>query len=89
MIFGKSSRLTQSLAALGNSEAVPKSADLDGGSRFVDDESTIDTGPGTAPIVDIGAYEVQRVGPCPWDLDANGKPGRRRSHRPGRFLGSI
>ena len=31
--------------------------DLDGNSRFVDDEDTTDTGNGTPPIVDMGAYE--------------------------------
>lgn len=31
--------------------------DLDGLLRFVDDQNTIDTGLGTAPIVDMGAYE--------------------------------
>jgi hypothetical protein len=31
--------------------------DLDGESRFVDDPTVVDTGNGTAPIVDMGAYE--------------------------------
>lgn len=31
--------------------------DLDGNPRFLDDAATVDTGPGTAPIVDMGAYE--------------------------------
>lgn len=33
--------------------------DLDGNPRFVDDPGTTDTGNGTAPIVDMGAYEFQ------------------------------
>jgi uncharacterized repeat protein (TIGR01451 family) len=32
--------------------------DLDGYARFVDDPDTADTGNGTAPVVDLGAYEV-------------------------------
>jgi hypothetical protein len=38
--------------------------DLDGNPRFVDDPDTDDTGHGTPPIVDMGAYEFQapRVG---------------------------
>lgn len=31
--------------------------DLDGNPRFLDDAATVDTGSGTAPIVDMGAYE--------------------------------
>jgi hypothetical protein len=44
--------------------------DLDGNPRFVDDPDTDDTGHGTPPIVDMGAYEFQvpRVG----DLDRDG-----------------
>ncbi|TVQ62400.1 MAG: hypothetical protein EA378_05660 [Phycisphaerales bacterium] len=44
--------------------------DLAGNTRFVDDPDTADTGVGTAPIIDIGAYEFQ-VGapaPCPFDI---------------------
>ncbi len=33
--------------------------DLDGNPRFVDDPATVDTGNGTPPIVDMGAYEFQ------------------------------
>ena len=33
--------------------------DLDGNARLVDDAATADTGNGTAPIVDMGAYELQ------------------------------
>ncbi len=43
----------------GNNSAVPAgiTTDLDGMSRFVDDPNTADTGSGTPPIVDMGAYE--------------------------------
>jgi hypothetical protein len=42
--------------------------DLDGNPRFVDDPDTDDTGHGTPPIVDMGAYEYQvpPVGACWW-----------------------
>ncbi|MFQ5493748.1 MAG: IPTL-CTERM sorting domain-containing protein [Phycisphaerae bacterium] len=39
--------------------------DLDGNPRFVDDPDTPDTGNGTPPIVDMGAYEFQRPPPIP------------------------
>jgi len=42
--------------------------DLDGRARFADDPLTEDTGSGTAPIVDMGAYEYQ----LPADFDADG-----------------
>ncbi len=45
--------------------------DLDGLSRFVDDPDTNDTGNGAAPIVDMGAYEVQNAS-VPGDLDGDG-----------------
>ena len=43
----------------GDNLAVPLgvTTDLDGNARFFDDPDTTDTGNGTAPIVDIGAYE--------------------------------
>lgn len=43
----------------GNNGVVPAGVtlDLDGNPRFVDDPSVADTGNGTAPLVDIGAYE--------------------------------
>ncbi len=52
--------------------AVPEdvTTDLDGNPRFFDDPDTPDTGNGTPPIVDMGAYEFQL--PCPWDLDSDG-----------------
>ncbi|MFQ5463682.1 MAG: IPTL-CTERM sorting domain-containing protein [Phycisphaerae bacterium] len=37
----------------------PLPFDLDGNPRFVDDPETVDTGIGTPPIVDMGAYEFQ------------------------------
>ncbi|MDY7109659.1 MAG: hypothetical protein SYC29_13575 [Planctomycetota bacterium] len=40
--------------------------DLDGDDRFVDDPATEDTGHGTPPVVDMGAYEFQA---CPADFD--------------------
>ncbi len=45
--------------------------DFDGAPRFVDDPTIVDTGVGTAPIVDRGAFERQ-ADPCPSDLDGNG-----------------
>jgi len=41
------------------SEPIP--FDLDSGPRFVDDPDTPDTGQGQAPIVDMGAYEVDAM----------------------------
>jgi endonuclease/exonuclease/phosphatase family metal-dependent hydrolase len=43
----------------GNNYAVPSAVttDLDGNPRFVDDLGTVDTGSGTPPVVDMGAYE--------------------------------
>ncbi len=45
----------------GDNGAVPSgiTLDLDGNTRFVDDLCTSNTGCGTAPIVDMGAYEYQ------------------------------
>ncbi len=49
--------------------------DIDGNPRFVDDTGTIDTGNGTAPIVDMGAYEIPDVPDCPADItDSVGGP---------------
>jgi hypothetical protein len=60
----------------GSNASVPvgTTVDRDGAPRFVDDPSTVDTGVGTAPIVDRGAYEFQPPPPpaCPADLDGNG-----------------
>ncbi len=48
------------LVDAGKNAAVPASitTDIGGSSRFVDIQTTLDTGLGTAPIVDIGAYET-------------------------------
>ena len=40
-----------------NNTTEPTPIDLDGNPRFVDDADTADTGNGTPPIVDMGAYE--------------------------------
>ena len=50
-------------------EALP--IDLAGRPRRVDDIDSDDTGAGSAPIVDIGAYEFQRRS-CPGDLNHDG-----------------
>ncbi|MCH8823569.1 MAG: hypothetical protein IH984_08690 [Planctomycetes bacterium] len=47
--------------------------DLDSNPRYVDDPCTVDSGNGTAPIVDMGVYEFQFT--CPWDLDCNNSVG--------------
>ena len=44
--------------------------DRDGLPRFVDDPTIADTGTGTAPIVDMGAYEHRN--PCLADLNGDG-----------------
>jgi hypothetical protein len=56
----------------GDNTAVPVGilTDLDGNSRFVDDPCTPDTGNGTPPVVDMGAYEFQLS--CRADLDGSG-----------------
>ncbi|MBL8746516.1 MAG: hypothetical protein JNK58_09195 [Phycisphaerae bacterium] len=43
--------------------------------RYVDDPSTPDTGVGPAPIVDMGAFEMQAAPPahCPGDADGSGQ----------------
>jgi parallel beta-helix repeat protein len=48
----------------GDNNSVPGgvTTDLDGTPRFIDDPCTIDTGNGTPPIVDIGAYEILSIG---------------------------
>ncbi|MHC4446679.1 MAG: choice-of-anchor Q domain-containing protein [Planctomycetota bacterium] len=55
----------------GDNTAVPVavSTDVDGKPRFVDDPDTPDTGSGTPPIVDMGAYEIQ---PCLTDVNDDG-----------------
>ena len=58
----------------GDNAAVPESVDTDlaGDARFVDDPATPDTGSGTAPIVDIGAYEHQES--CEEIMNSLGDP---------------
>lgn len=46
--------------------------DITGAPRFVDDSATPDTGAGTPPIVDMGAYEFQGAGGLPGDCDGDG-----------------
>jgi hypothetical protein len=64
-IGGGDFRLTHSSGCIdaGDNTAVPGSVttDLDGKPRFFDDPETADTGVGTPPIVDIGAYEFNKV----------------------------
>jgi hypothetical protein len=56
----------------GDNHAVPPelTVDLDGNPRFVDDPGMSDDGSGTAPIVDMGAYEFQGE-TCFGDLDGD------------------
>jgi len=58
----------------GNNSLIPSGVvvDLDGLARFSDDPVTIDTGLGTSPIVDMGAYEFGAGALCPTDLNADG-----------------
>ena len=60
----------------GSNSMVPAgtTVDYDGAPRFIDDPSVVDTGAGTAPIVDRGAFEQQLppAPPCPADLDDSG-----------------
>jgi parallel beta-helix repeat protein len=53
-------QLTSPAIDAGNNSAVPAgvTTDLDGKPRFVDISTVLDTGLGTAPIVDMGAYEA-------------------------------
>jgi predicted outer membrane repeat protein len=51
------------------SEPIP--FDRDGNPRFIDDPDTADSGHGTSPIVDMGAYEFQGAPDCPGDLDGD------------------
>ena len=46
--------------------------DFDGLPRFVDDPDTADTGAGSAPVIDIGAHELQVAIACPPDLTGDG-----------------
>lgn len=55
----------------GSNALVPSGValDLDGLARFFDDALTSDTGVGTPPIVDMGAYELRT---CPADISGDG-----------------
>jgi len=60
----------------GNNAATIAATDLDGNPRFVDILATPDcpqpgAACGFAPVIDMGAYEVQRP-PCPWDCTRTG-----------------
>ena len=56
-----------------NSDAgAGNTTDFDGNPRFVDDSATADTGVGTPPLVDMGAFEFQGAPDCPGDLDNDG-----------------
>ena len=46
--------------------------DLDGEPRFVDIEDVADTGEGSGPIVDLGAFEANAPEVCPGDCDGSG-----------------
>jgi len=60
----------------GSNALVPAgtSVDFDGLPRYIDDPAVADSGAGTAPIVDRGAFERQAPPPpaCPADLNASG-----------------
>ncbi len=60
----------------GSNSMVPAgtTVDFDGLPRFIDDPAVVDSGNGTAPIVDRGAFERQLPPPppCPADLDGSG-----------------
>ena len=54
----------------GNNAALPPEivSDMDGHARFVDDPATLNTGIGTPPVVDMGAYEYDQA-VCDSDSD--------------------
>lgn len=52
-------------------ELVGVTTDMLGNARFVDDPDTADTGSGEAPIVDMGAYELQIAPPCRADMNGD------------------
>ncbi len=49
----------------GDNDSIAESTDLDGNARFYDDTGVVDTGNGSVPIVDMGAYERQSNTPPP------------------------
>jgi parallel beta-helix repeat protein len=57
----------------GNNAAVSPevTTDVAGNPRFVDAPETVDNGIGTAPIVDMGAYEFQPTDPADIDVDGD------------------
>ncbi len=62
----------------GNNSAVPAgtTTDLDTLARFIDQPTVADTGLGTPPLTDMGAYELQFTAPpCPTDLSGDGATG--------------
>ncbi|MFG0305958.1 MAG: GC-type dockerin domain-anchored protein [Phycisphaerales bacterium JB040] len=57
----------------GSNALALSSFDLDGATRYHDDTGTPDTGEGTAPVVDMGAYEFQGTTfVCPADVNYDG-----------------
>ena len=54
-----------------NAYAIALATDITGGPRLAEDPAAPNTGVGTSPIVDMGAYEW-RPTPCPADFDGNG-----------------
>jgi hypothetical protein len=50
--------------------------DLAGQPRFREDTQSPNTGRGTPPLADIGAYEFQGTSPCPADLTGSAVPGQ-------------
>ena len=59
------------LTDAGNNAAVPAdvTTDINGDARFVDNPLVADMGGGSAPIVDLGAYEAQILWPVSFDTD--------------------
>jgi hypothetical protein len=60
----------------GSNNVIVSSTDFDGYPRYVDDPNTPDcpqarSACGFPPVIDMGAYEVQRL-PCPWDCTQTG-----------------
>jgi len=55
-----------------NATTAGATIDLDGQDRFFDDPDTSDSGSGTAPVVDMGAYEFRICGSCLGDMTGDG-----------------
>lgn len=70
---GSNTSIPQDSADVDNDNNViePLPIDLDGNARRLDDPATPDTGEGTAPFVDMGAYEFSPS--CLGDLNGDGK----------------